>query len=162
MVQLDDKGQVHELRSGRNAMVCIADRPNDDLFDVRCYQKDFVRVVLRTLQLRRIGRGDRFTNLSPPVEDIVADEIKNGTLPLSNTPTAGYRCEGPIGDFDAARNVTGPGIECWESVHFPFRTAKEIGLVDESEISEEQAMSVPYVMSSGSYWAHVMIRHPRK
>jgi hypothetical protein len=156
VVQLDAAGQTHEIRAGTNAMVCIADTPGDAEFDVRCYQKDFIGVVYRGFQLRREGntKGHK-------VSDIVAEEIRDGRLPLSDAPTAGYRCDGPIGDYDAARSVLGPGIECWESLHFPNRTAKEMGVADESELSETEQQSTPYVMAGGTYWSHVMIRHPR-
>ena len=156
VVELDVAGQAHQIRVGTNAMVCIADTPGDAAFDVRCYQKDFIGVVYRGFQVRREGNSHGHT-----VSDIVAQEIRDGRLPLFDAPTAGYRCDGPIGDYDGARNVIAPGIECWESLHFPNRSAKEMGLPDESELSETAQQSTPYVMASGSYWSHVMIRHPR-
>jgi hypothetical protein len=77
VVQLDDQGQVHDLCSESNGIVCFADRPGDEEFDVRCYQKDFIRVVLRGFQLCRTdNRGGR------NVGDIIADEIHNGSLPF--------------------------------------------------------------------------------
>jgi hypothetical protein len=33
------------------------------------------------------------------------------------------------------------------------------GALEERVVPESQQRQVPYVMSSGNYWAHVMIRH---
>lgn len=70
------------------------------------------------------------------------------------------RCLGPIAGYDAARQSVDSRIECWQSIHFPFRTAAELGLPDEADVPEAQQRTTPCVMSSGNYWAHVMIRHP--
>lgn len=146
VVQLDNAGQPRMLRKGTNGMVCMADKPGDDDFDVRCYQKDFIPVVYRIFQLRS---GEK-----------VAAEIKAGKLKFTIKPTAGYRCFGPVSAYDSSTNHVTAAIECWQSIHFPFQTAREIGLPDEADIPEQLQRTVPYVMSSGKYWSHVMIRHP--
>jgi hypothetical protein len=149
VVRIDAAGQPETLRHGTNGMVCIADKPGDAQFDVRCYRESFIHIVYRTFQLG--------ANVSSPQ---VAAEIAAGQLKLSNEPTAGFRCLGPASSYDAATNsVTGEG-RCWESVHFPFRTAREVGFPDMSEVPEHLRQTVPYVMSSGTYWSHVMIEHP--
>ena len=145
IVQLDDAGQPKVLRNGTNGMVCMADRPGDNQFDVRCYHKDFIPVVYRAFQLRS---GEK-----------VAAEIKVGKLKLSTKPTAGYRCFGPASGYDSSTNHVTADIECWQSIHFPFQTSREIGLPDEADIPKHLQRTVPYVMSSGKYWSHVMIRH---
>jgi len=149
VVRIDADGQPQMLRSGTNGMVCIADKPGDAQFDVRCYRESFIHVVYRTFQLG--------ANVSSPK---VGAEIAAGKLKLSNEPTAGFRCLGPASSYDTATNsVTGEG-HCWESVHFPFRTAREVGFPDMSEVPENLRQTVPYVMASGTYWSHVMIEHP--
>src|SRR5437867_1965916 len=84
----------------------------------------------------------------------VEAEIKAGTLQLLREPTAGYRCLGPISGYDASHNAVDARVECWQSIHFPFRTAAEVGLPDERDVSERQERETPYVMSSGNYWSH--------
>jgi hypothetical protein len=149
VVRIDADGQPQMLRSGTNGMVCIADKPGDAQFDVRCYRESFIHVVYRTFQLG--------ANVSSPK---VGAEIGAGKLKLSNEPTAGFRCLGPASSYDTVTNsVTGEG-RCWESVHFPFRTAREVGFPDMSEVPENLRQTVPYVMASGTYWSHVMIEHP--
>jgi len=149
VVRLDSSLQPEVLRKGTNGMVCIADAPNDDRFDVRCYRDTFIPVVYRAFQLGYRVAGEK-----------VGAEIKAGKLQLSDAPTAGYRCLGPVAGYDASRNSVNSQVECWQSIHFPFRTAAEIGLPDEADVPESQQRGAPYVMSSGTYWSHVMIRHP--
>ena len=149
VVRLDSSLQPEVLRKGTNGMVCIADTPNDDRFDVRCYRDTFIPVVYRAFQLGYRVSGEK-----------VGAEIDAGKLRLSREPTAGYRCLGPLAGYDASRDTVNAQIECWQSIHFPFRTAADIGLPDEADVPESQQRGTPYVMSSGTYWSHVMLRHP--
>ena len=149
VVRLDASWQPQVLRQGTNGMVCIANTPNVDRFDVRCYRDTFIPVVYRAFQLGYRVAGEK-----------VGDEVRAGKLHLSNEPTAGYRCLGPASGYDASNNSLSPRVECWESIHFPFQTAEGLGLPDESVVPESQQRRLPYVMSSGTYWSHVMIRHP--
>jgi hypothetical protein len=148
VVRVDASSHLDTLRQGTNGMTCIADAPNDDTFDVRCYRDTFIPVVYRAFYFRPIDNR------------ALAAEIKAGTFKLSAEPTAGYRCEGPISAYDASRNEVSAAIECWQSVHFPFRTAAEVGLSEEAAVPERLQRDVPYVMASGTFWSHVMIRHP--
>lgn len=154
VVRLDAAGKPEPLRAGSNGMVCIADQPDDDQFDVRCYNDQFIAVVYRSFQLRRqVGSHGG-------VSETIEAEIKAGKIKLPEQPTAGYRCLGPASAYDAASNTTKPPMHCWQSIHFPYRTAAELGLLDEAQVTEAQKSLLPYVMSSGKYWSHVMIEHP--
>lgn len=145
VVRLDANFHPVMLRQTTNGMVCIAPRSGSAKFDVRCYEQTFIPAVYRGFQIGFSGVGD---------------EIKQGKLQITNQPTAGYRCLGPSSGYDPATNSVDPQIKCWQSIHFPFHTAAEIGLPNEGEIPAEQRSMIPYVMASGSYWAHVMIEHP--
>ena len=104
------------------------------------------------------GAGRAFNLLAGGGPPAGGFEFQYGTL--SREPTAGFRCLGPASSYDPATNsVSGEG-RCWESVHLPFRTARDIGFPDMSEVPEDLRQTVPYVMASGTYWAHVMIEHP--
>src|SRR5215475_9041412 len=148
VVRLDSSLKPVVVRNGVNGMVCIADAPNDDTFDVRCYRDTFIPVVYRAFQLGYRVSGEK-----------VGDEVKAGKLHLSNQPTAGYRCLGPASGYDASSNSLSQAVDCWESVHFPFQTAEGLGLPDESVVPKSQTHGMPFVMGSGTYWAHVMIMH---
>jgi len=82
--------------------------------------------------------------------------IATATVPLPELMRAGAA----VVRLDAAGNTTRPPMHCWQSIHFPYRTAAELGLLDESQATEAQKSMLPYVMSSGRYWSHVMIEHP--
>lgn len=60
---------------------------------------------------------------------------------------------GPISAYDPGTNSTTAAIDKWQSVHFPFRTAAEVGL------PTEQEGPMPFVMASGTWRSHVMIVH---
>ncbi len=134
------------LRQSTNGMICTGDRPGDAEFDVRCYERGFLAVIDRNKQL---NRSPSFSTPNPRFEA----EIKSGRLKVPGHPTAGYRMLGPIAAYDPKTGTWTAAIETWQSVHFPYQTAAEIGLpVDRESV-------LPYVMASGTWWAHVMIQH---
>lgn len=142
----DDKLAPVVLREGTNNMVCTGDRPGDDTFDVRCYERQFQAVIDRR---RELARGSTLS-----ASDAGFDaEIKSGRIRLPAHPTAGYRMLGPIGAYDPVSRTWTAAITRWESVHLPFQTAEAIGLPTERDGTR------PYVMSSGTWWSHVMIQH---
>jgi len=145
VVALDGQGQPQVWRASANGMICLADSPGDSVFDVRCYQAGFVAVIYRIRQLIAQGVADS------ALEGTIDAEIRSGKLPITKAPTAGYRMYGPVTGYDAARNVVSDRIDAWESIHLPYRTAASMGL------STKEHGIHPYVMASGTYWAHVMI-----
>jgi hypothetical protein len=135
------------LRAGTNSMMCTADRPGDDLFDVRCYDRAFLAVIDQRRALAAGGLD------SATVERRFADQVRTGAIRLPDHPVAGYRMLGPIAGYDPRTGAVTAAIEKWQSIHFPYRTAAELGL----PIDPEGTM--PFVMASGTWWAHVMIVH---
>ena len=145
VVALDGQGQPQVWRASANGMVCLADSPGDSVFDVRCYQAGFVPVIYRIRQLIAQGVADS------ALEGTIDAEIRSGKLPITKAPTAGYRMYGPVTGYDPARNAVSDRIDAWQSIHLPYRTAASMGL------STKEDGIHPYVMASGTYWAHVMI-----
>ena len=145
VVRLDRRGNPQEWRPSRNGMVCLADEPGDSLFDVRCYHRSFIPLLYRARQLGAAGTPDS-------VFDATMDrEIHDGKLHLPAGPTAGYRMLGPVSGFDWATATASDTIDAWQSIHFPYRAAEDLGLP-----TAEDGIH-PYVMSSGTWWSHVMI-----
>jgi|SRR6267378_245818 len=140
------------LRAGTNGMVCTATRPGDQNFDVRCYQESFMPIVLRLRELHGQGLPQK------EVYRVVDSEIQSKKLPLPASPAAGYRMLGPISAYSVATNSVGLEIESWQSIHFPYKTAAEIGLPEEGKVPR----TFPYVMTSGTVWSHVMIEHENR
>jgi len=145
----DSDHSLVTLRASTNGMVCTGTRPGDDTFDVRCYHEKFLPIVRRLHELYKQGKSEA------EVDEIVGLEVKVGKLVLPNRPTAGYRMLGPISAYNASTNTVGKEIESWQSIHFPYKTAAEIGLPEEGTV----VRTLPYVMSSGTIWSHVMIEH---
>lgn len=137
------------LRQGSNGMVCTATRPGDGDFDVRCYHQSFIPIVRRMRDLYAQGK------MQDEVYKTIDGEIKTKKLVLPDHPTAGYRMLGPISAYHAETNTVGKEIESWQSVHFPYKTAAEIGFPEEGQVDR----GMPYVMTSGTFWSHVMIEH---
>ncbi len=148
-VILFDKHETPVIaRKGTNEMNCML-IPSSTEFDARCYNSSFMPVILRARELRKNG-------VKP--EDVaknIDSEIQHKKLNLPDHPTAGYRMLGPISAYDQKTNTAGNAIKSWQSIHFPYKTAKEIGLPVEGEVPR----TFPYVMASGTYWSHVMIEH---
>jgi hypothetical protein len=135
------------LRAGTNSMMCTADRPGDEFFDVRCYDRAFLAAIDQWRELAAGGLDSATAELR------FADQVRTGAIRLPAHPTAGYRMLGPIGGYDPRTGAVTEAIEKWQSIHFPYRTAAELGL----PVVEEGTM--PFVMASGTWWAHVMIVH---
>lgn len=138
---------VSLLRPSTNGLMCTADRPGDDVFDVRCYQVEWLAVMDYVRLLRQQGVKDS------TLDARLKDAERQGIIRFPDSPTAGYRMLGPISAFDTTTTSAGKAISTWQSVHFPFHTAMEIGLPDAPE------GVMPYVMASGTWWSHVMIVH---
>ncbi|MEP6689059.1 MAG: hypothetical protein ABJC36_11995 [Gemmatimonadales bacterium] len=145
VVTLDQTGQPQVWRASVNGMVCLADPPGDAIFDVRCYHASFIPLLYRIRQLAARGVADSV------LDRTLDDEIRSGKLRIARTPTAGYRMLGPVAGFDSMRVAVSDTIDAWQSVHIPYRTAAAMGL------STTEDGIHPYVMSSGTFWSHVMI-----
>ena len=146
-VRVATSSGVSILRPSTNGLMCTADQPGDDVFDVRCYHVEWLAVMDYASLLRQQGVQDSV------FEARLKDAERQGVIRFPDSPTAGYRMLGPISGFDATTTSAGEAIDKWQSVHFPFRTAAELGL----PTTPEGVM--PYVMSSGTWWSHVMIVH---
>lgn len=146
-VRLVSASGVVILKPSTNGMMCTADRPGDDVFDVRCYHVGFLAVMDYVRSLRQEGVADSALDIR------LREAAQQGRITFPAAPTAGYRMLGPIDGFDPASGTTTAAIDKWQSVHFPFRTAEEIGL----PVTGDALM--PFVMASGTWWSHVMIVH---
>ena len=146
-VRVATSSGVSILRPSTNGLMCTADKPGDDLFDVRCYHVEWLAVMDYARLLGQQGVRDSVLDAR------LKDAERQGAIRFPDSPTAGYRMLGPISGFDATTTGVGEAIDKWQSVHFPFHTAAELGL----PTTPDGVM--PYVMGSGTWWSHVMIVH---
>ena len=137
------------LRPSTNGMVCTGTYPGSETFDVRCYHESFIPLIRRARELweKRLPEEQ--------VTRTINAEVKSGKIVLPDHPTAGYRMKGPSSAYNPQTNSVSKEIYGWQSIHFPYKTAAELGLPEEGTVPR----AIPYVMSSGSYWSHVMIEH---
>lgn len=148
IVTFDATGKQITLRAGTGNIVCNADFPGDEIFDVRCYHRDFVPYINRSWRLAAQGMAEK------DVEDTIRKEIAAGTFHMRMAPSAGYRMYGPISALTENGTAWSDKMARWQSIHIPRATAEDMGL---TTIYEDQ---MPYVMSSGDLWAHIMINSP--
>jgi hypothetical protein len=116
---------------------------------VRCYHESFMPVIKRLKELFVQNLKDEDVNRT------VDAEVRAKKLTIPDHPTAGYRMLGPMTAYNPVSNTVGKEIASWQSIHFPYKTAAEIGLPKEGEVPR----TMPYVMASGTIWSHVMIEH---
>lgn len=133
------------LREASNGMMCTVVPVKQ--FDVRCYRTAFLKFSDYAHALARQGFADS------ALDNTLKRDQQSGKITIPDYPTAGYRMLGPMSAFDVKSNRAGDEIKKWQSVHFPFRTAAELGL------PTEQEGTMPFVMESGTWWSHVMIVH---
>lgn len=145
IVSIDKGGKVSTLREGKGTMVCIADPPGDDVFDARCYHRDFIPYFYRSVQLGAEGLSEKQS------EAQIEKEMRAGTFHMRMAPSAGYRMYGPMSALTGNGTSWTSKMSRWQSIHIPSARAEEMGLVTNNK------PPMPDVMSSGGLWAHVMI-----
>ena len=143
----DAAGKFGSLRAGTNDLVCLADDPKTEGFNVACYQRDLDPFMARGRELTAQG----ITN------DNVRDEtrwkeIEAGTLTMPREARTlyvmtGKRFEPTTGTVETAylRYV----------LYLPFATAASTGLGTKS------LPGVPWLMTPGTAGAHIMISPPK-
>jgi hypothetical protein len=137
-------GQLEVLRSGSNAMVCLADDPAREGFHVACYHESLEPFMARGRELRAQGVE------RPQLDSIRLAEIESGSLPMPPGPTALYSLSHDGDAFDPAGEVS-DGVRGLYVIYLPYATEASTG------ISTVPAADRPWLMFPGKPWAHVMI-----
>ena len=141
----DDKGALVTLKAGENDMLCLADTPGDDRFNVACYHKDLEPFMARGRELLAQGiTGKERT-------DIRYSEIESGKLPLPSGRTL-YVLSGK--GFDSASGTVEDAYLRWV-IYVPNATPESTGL------TARPGEGAPWLMFPGTPGAHIMINPPR-
>lgn len=153
VIRMDSTHRPVVVRQGSNGMVCMRVVPGEAAWDARCYEATIARLIFRAGEL--VMSGLTIDSLGPRLQA----EARTGALTLPAQPVAAYRALGPERSYVPATGAVTGEMQIWQSLHVPFATAEAMGLPDESTISATERDRLPYVVSSGTWWAHVMIGH---
>ncbi len=137
-------GHLDVLRSGTNAMVCLADDPGREGFHVACYHESLEPFMARGRELRAQGVA------RPQLDSLRLAEIEGGSLPMPQHPTALYSLSHDADAFDPTGEVS-EGVRGLYVIYLPYATEASTG------ISVVPAADRPWLMFPGKPWAHVMI-----
>lgn len=146
----DEEGNFKTLREGSNDMICIADDPNRDGFEVVSYHKDLEPYMARGRALKAEGKafGDR--------RDIREQEAAEGKLKMPSKPATLHILHGNDGYFDVdslkVRNAKYRYV-----VYIPYATQATTGLS-----LSPNAPGHPWLMFPGKANAHIMITPPEE
>ncbi|MCH7666134.1 MAG: hypothetical protein IH936_09450 [Acidobacteria bacterium] len=146
----DGDGALVELRHGSNEIICIADNPKDERFQVACYHESLEPFMVRGRELRAQGLGST-ENMS--ARHAEADE---GRLELPKSPAALYNLGGPLDIYDPETGAVNGGYWVW-SIYTPYATEISSGLP-----TTPQAPGAPWIMRPGTASSHIMIVQPRE
>lgn len=144
----DEDGNFKTLREGTNDMICIADDPKLDGFEVVSYHKDLEPYMARGRVLKAEGKafGDR--------RDIREQEAAEGKLKMPSKSATLHILHGNNGFFDVdslkVRNANYRYV-----VYIPFATQATTGLS-----LSPNAPGHPWLMFPGKANAHIMITPP--
>lgn len=138
----DPQGKLVTLRAGTNDLVCLADDPAAEGYNVACYHKDLEPFMARGRELTAQGVKGKAR------EDLRYKEVEAGTLKMPREPRTLYVLTGT--SFDAATStVTKPYLR-WV-VYTPYATPESTGL------STSPSTGGPWLMFPGTPGAHIMI-----
>jgi len=141
----DAAGKLVTLRDGTNDMVCSADDPARDGFEVACWHESIEPYMARGRELAGEGVEGNDRNA------IRWKEAESGTLRMPERPASLFIL---TGRYDAATGTVQD--EYRRSVlYIPFATAESTGL------STQPSDVDPWIMHPGTAGAHVMITPPR-
>ncbi|MFN7933368.1 MAG: hypothetical protein U0R19_08585 [Bryobacteraceae bacterium] len=140
------EGKLVTLRKGTNDLVCLADNPNLENFEVDCYHKDLEPFMARGRELAAQGvKGmDR--------HKMRWKEVDDGKLAIPKQPRMLYVLTGK--SFDAATGTVAEAYLRWV-VYVPYATPESTGLSTKSS-------NEPWLMYPGTAGAHIMISPPKK
>lgn len=141
----DAAGKMVTLREGTNDMVCSADDPAREGFEVACWHESIEPYMARGRQLAAEGVEGNDRN------SIRWKEAQAGTLSMPERPASLFIL---TGRYDAATGTVQD--EYRRSVlYIPFATAESTGL------STMPSDVDPWIMHPGTAGAHIMITPPR-
>ncbi|WP_425638157.1 hypothetical protein ACPUEN_01955 [Algoriphagus yeomjeoni] len=145
----NEKGDLVELKKGKNEMICISDDPNGKGFSVSCYASDLEPFMIRGRELKKEGKSFQ------EIFDTREAEAKNGKLKM---PKEGATLFVLSADAENYNTTTGDVSDTYLRyvVYLPWATPETTGLP-----LKPSAPGMPWIMDPGTHRAHIMITPPR-
>ncbi len=142
------EGEMITLREGTNEMICLADDPKRDGFNVAAYHSSLEPFMARGRQLRAEGKSFQ------EVREIRGAEAKAGTLKMPKDGTTLHILYGKEGYYDADSGKVVNAIYRYV-VYIPWATTESTGLPMTPTVK-----GAPWIMDPGTHRAHIMINPP--
>lgn len=144
----DKKGEFAVLRKGTNEMICLADDPQQDGFNVSCYHRDLEPFMARGRELKKAGKSPE------EIFNMREEEVKSGKLSMPKDPSTLFVYFAPKEGYNPRKGEVKNGNFRYV-VYIPFATPESTGL----PLSPE-APGMPWIMDPGTHRAHIMINPP--
>jgi hypothetical protein len=142
-----DDGSMTTLRAGGGSLICLADDPNREGWDVACYHESLDPFMARGRELRAEGVTD-----SGELAQRRWAEADAGTLAMPEEPAMLYVLTGD--GFDPELSSVQNSFIRWV-VYTPWATTQSTGLS-----AQPTAPGAPWLMFPGTAGAHIMITPP--
>jgi len=140
-------GELVLLRAGGNELVCLADTPGDERFQVACYHVALEPYMRRGRQLRAEGVS------GPDSFEVRHAEIEAGTLAMPRDPTMVYN----LGGAESMHDPTSGAVDedfgrRVHAVYTPYATEESTGLS-----TTPPTAGAPWIMRPGTPTSHIMV-----
>ncbi|MEM6804896.1 MAG: hypothetical protein AAF696_26090 [Bacteroidota bacterium] len=145
----DSEGTLVKLREGTNKMVCLADNPNQEGFQIASYHINLEPFMARGRALKAEGKNPK------EVFDTREKEAKDGSLKMPDTPSTLQLVYGKEGTYNAETGEL-ENTNYRSVVYIPWATAESTGLPLEPIIP-----GAAWLMDPGTHRAHIMITPPQ-
>jgi hypothetical protein len=142
----DARGALVVLRQGTNDVICLADDPARDGFEVACHHESVEPYIARGRELRAQGVT------GPSLNETRWKEMQEGKLAVPANGASNYIL---TGTYDAATGEIRDAYLRWV-VYTPFATPASTGLTTRG------GESAPWLMFPGTPGSHIMIVPPRR
>jgi hypothetical protein len=143
-------GDLVALREGSNDMICLTDRPGDELFRVACYHSSLEPYMARGRELRAEGL-DGAERLNQRHREADAGELE-----MPAVPAMVYNLGGSLDIFNAETGEVSGGSYVW-AIYTPYASEESTGLP-----TTPQAPGAPWIMRPGTASSHIMVVQPQK
>ena len=144
----DENGKMITLREGENEIICIADDPNRNGFEVVAYHKDLEPFMARGRVLKAEGKS------AQEKAAIREKEAIDGSLEMPKKSATLHILFGENGYFDI-KSKTVKNAHYRYVVYMPFATQASTGLS-----LKPNSPGHPWLMFPGKAYAHIMISPP--